>query len=364
MKIDRSYCSNQNTYTENNPRCIVVHNTDNFAAGANARAHARAQHDGNFQNMSAHYYVDDGDTAYQAAPHSRGCWHVGVNYGGNNLFKQYGNKSSIGVEMCVQKGYNYENAFQNTVELVKELMRETGIPADRVYRHLDICSKHCPSQIIERGDWERFKRLISGSASADTPKPPEKGTYEPGIYKVNDPELNIRTEPNADSKIAGVIRDQGSYTVTEIQNTSWGRLLSGAGWINCHTKYCTYGGPTPKEDKKSATKATSVDGVWGPELTRRLQEIFGTGVDGKISNQPTSNKKYCAGITAAEWSNHLSGGSALIKAIQKWSGVTADGYIGPQTIRALQRKLGTPVDGVISNPSAMVRALQEWCNRQ
>ena len=108
----------------------------------------------------------------------------------------------------------------------------------------------------------------------------------------------------------------------------------------------------------------AVDGVWGPELTRRLQEIFGTGVDGKISNQPTSNKKYCAGITTAEWSGKLSGGSDLIKAMQRWAGVTADGYIGPQTIRTLQRKLGTPVDGVISNPSAMVRALQEWCNRQ
>lgn len=108
MKIDRSYLGNQNTYAENNPKCIVVHNTDNFAAGADARAHARAQHDGNFQNISAHYYVDDGDTAYQAAPHSRGCWHVGINYGGKNLFQQYGNKNSIGVEMCVQAGYNYE----------------------------------------------------------------------------------------------------------------------------------------------------------------------------------------------------------------------------------------------------------------
>ena len=68
MRIDRSYCSNQNTWPENHPQCIVVHNTDNFAAGADARAHARAQYQGNFQNMSAHYYVDDGEIAYQAAP--------------------------------------------------------------------------------------------------------------------------------------------------------------------------------------------------------------------------------------------------------------------------------------------------------
>lgn len=62
--------------------------------------------------------------------------------------------------------------------------------------------------------------------------------------------------------------------------------------------------------------------------------------------------------------NQLSGGSALIRKLQEWAGTTEDGYIGPQTIRALQEKLGTTVDGVISNPSAMVRALQEWCNKQ
>mgnify|MGYP004506375299 FL=1 len=119
MRIDRSYCSNQNTWPENHPQCIVVHNTDNFAVGADARAHARAQYQGNFQDMSAHYYVDDGDVAYQAAPHSRGCWHVGRNYGSKNLFGRYGNRNSIAVEMCVQKGYDYETAFLHTVELVK-----------------------------------------------------------------------------------------------------------------------------------------------------------------------------------------------------------------------------------------------------
>ena len=355
MKIDKSYISSQNTSPYNYPQCIVVHNTDNFELTANARAHARAQHDGNFSGMSAHYYVDDSDTAYQAAPHNLGCWHVGINYGNGNLFGSYGNRNSIGVEMCVQGGYNYEKAFQHTVELVKYLMKETGIPASRVYRHLDICSKNCPSQINARGDWTRFKKLIrNGSGNVS-----EEKIYKPGIYRVNT-DLNIREKPDADSRIVGMITDQGSYTVTEIQNTSWGRLLSGAGWINCHSKFCTYGGAA----KESTSKAITVDGVWGHELTKCLQEIFKTGVDGVISDQPTSNKKYCAGIAAAEWSGKLSGGSDLIRAMQRWAGVTADGYIGPQTIRALQKKLGTPVDGVISNPSAMVKALQEWCNKQ
>ena len=136
MRVDRSYCSNQNTWSENHPQCIVVHNTDNFAAGADARAHARAQYQGNFQIMSAHYYVDDGEIAYQAAPHSRGCWHVGRNYGSKNLFGRYGNRNSIAVEMCVQKGYDYETAFLHTVELVKNLMNETGIPFLFIFRLL------------------------------------------------------------------------------------------------------------------------------------------------------------------------------------------------------------------------------------
>lgn len=237
MRIDRSYCSNQNTWPENHPQCIVVHNTDNFAAGADARAHARAQYQGNFQDMSAHYYVDDGEIAYQAAPHSRGCWHIGRNYGSKNLFGRYGNRSSIAVEMCVQKGYDYETAFLHTVELVKDLMNETGIPADAVYRHYDICSKNCPSQIQKRGDWERFQRLLR-----ETENGGGKSEYNPGIYRVTDPALNIRTGPGVEYPVVGVIKDQGSYTITEIRNKSWGRLLSGAGWINCHKAYCFYGG--------------------------------------------------------------------------------------------------------------------------
>lgn len=45
---------------------------------------------------------------------------------GKNLFQQYGNKNSIGVEMCVQAGYNYEKAFENTAALVREIMRRRG----------------------------------------------------------------------------------------------------------------------------------------------------------------------------------------------------------------------------------------------
>lgn len=58
MKVNRSYVSDNNTYEGNNPQYIVVHNTDNFAAGADANAHARAQYNGNL-STSVHYYTDE-----------------------------------------------------------------------------------------------------------------------------------------------------------------------------------------------------------------------------------------------------------------------------------------------------------------
>ncbi|MFD2654502.1 peptidoglycan-binding domain-containing protein [Gracilibacillus thailandensis] len=52
----------------------------------------------------------------------------------------------------------------------------------------------------------------------------------------------------------------------------------------------------------------------------------------------------------------------VVKALQKKVGSKADGYLGPNTVRKLQAHLGTPVDGVISEPSMMVEELQRRLN--
>ena len=81
MNINQQYISERNSYSGQIPRYIVIHNTDNYCTGADARAHAMAQYHGNFDGYSAHVYVDD-KSAYQVMPYSRGAWHAGVNYGG------------------------------------------------------------------------------------------------------------------------------------------------------------------------------------------------------------------------------------------------------------------------------------------
>lgn len=68
------------------------------------------------------------------------------------------------------------------------------------------------------------------------------GNYKTGMYKVNVGDLNIRKGPGTNYGMNGSIKDKGVYTITEIQNGSWGKLKSGAGWINVDKAYCTYKG--------------------------------------------------------------------------------------------------------------------------
>ena len=58
----------------------------------------------------------------------------------------------------------------------------------------------------------------------------------------------------------------------------------------------------------------------------------------------------------------ISRPSSTVKVIQKHVGVTQDGYFGPVTYRAMQRKLGTPVDGKVSRPSLMWKQIQRDIN--
>lgn len=138
--------------------------------------------------------------------------------------------------------------------------------------------------------------------------------------------------------------------------------------------YLPYWGDTPAPLKRQYTVperffATwnkkgklDVDGWAGPKTVRRLQEIFGTPTDGVISDQYIFYKDENPGLVAVEWVREPKYGSALVRALQEMVGADLDGVIGPDTIRRLQAYFGTPMDGCISGPSALVMALQNWAN--
>lgn len=119
-----------------------------------------------------------------------------------------------------------------------------------------------------------------------------------------------------------------------------------------------------------------VDGYWGKNTTIKLQTVFkkmgyDVTIDGIVSNQwlKYANENLGLEDSTFDWDKKPNGkGSKLIKAMQAWAGMSkkdCDGEIGTQTIKALQKKLGCPiVDGKVSAPSSMVKALQKWANAQ
>ena len=126
------------------------------------------------------------------------------------------------------------------------------------------------------------------------------------------------------------------------------------------------GGLLPWVDYTPGKKRIDEDGLWGMETTRKAQQEFGTTVDGVVSLQLPRMRVYMPGCVSGWHWNGCSGdgGSELVRALQRWLKVDVDGHMGPQTISALQKKMGTPVDGVLSNPSQCVKAFQRYLNER
>lgn len=160
ITINRNFISKNNTYArKNNPRYIVVHETDNYSLGAGAKRHAEAQFLGHL-SMSVHYYAGS-DGIYQAAEHVDGTYSVGIEYGGSHSVHDANNRNTINIEICVNEDGNYTKARQNAIELVKLLIKKTGIPEERVIRHFDAKGKYCPRKMMDDSAlWKDFKQQI------------------------------------------------------------------------------------------------------------------------------------------------------------------------------------------------------------
>jgi hypothetical protein len=96
-----------------------------------------------------------------------------------------------------------------------------------------------------------------------------------------------------------------------------------------------------------------VTGVWGSLTTTALQRRFGTPADGLVTGQVRLRAN--ANVPSLRAG---TGGSELVVAMQRWLGIEATGQLDGVTIRALQRRFGTTVDGSVSKPSPLVEAMQ------
>lgn len=99
---------------------------------------------------------------------------------------------------------------------------------------------------------------------------------------------------------------------------------------------------TSQAGSPQAKEQLAVDGSFGPACVRRTQEFLGVAVDGVVSNQPASNKKYLYSAYEGCWEFKTSGhsqGSNMVRALQKLIGATQDGWCGKGTVTAWQKWL-------------------------
>jgi len=229
-------------------------------------------------NACVHAFIDaNTGEVYQTLPWTHRGWHAGGS----------ANNTHIGVEMCEPDCIKYTSGSNFTcsdVEKARKYARTTYEAAVELFAFLckqfnlnpltDICShseghtkgiasghadpEHLWKQLNLPYTMDTFRKAVSEQTGCvEEQKPTETiNAYQPGLYKVN-VELNIRKGPGVQFDIVGCIKDNGIYTITEIQNNSWGRLKSGAGWINVDKAYCSMSSSTKSYKYTTDYKTTA-----------------------------------------------------------------------------------------------------------
>jgi len=210
---------------------ITIHNTGNPNYGADALAHAAFLRGDTANNLpvSWHYTIDN-FRAVQHLPENEDAFHASDGAG-------LGNRQSIGLEICMNRGGNLLQATNNAAMLAAQIMRRNNFGTNQIrqHNHWDPRSQNCPSELRAGRpyNWQTFlNRVAAFAASGGTENPT---AILPYTIRITVEALNIRLNPSILSPITGVIRDRLLYTIVEESDgfgaSRWGRLRSGIGWI-------------------------------------------------------------------------------------------------------------------------------------
>lgn len=89
---------------------------------------------------------------------------------------------------------------------------------------------------LARIDGDNIAAMIGLKKKKQEPTAPTPSTNTGFKVKVIVDGLNVRKGPSTKYDVSMTIRDKGTYTISETDG-SWGKLKSGAGWINISEKY-------------------------------------------------------------------------------------------------------------------------------
>lgn len=157
MRAVKQISYNKSNRNGSKIKYIVIHDTGNPSAYANANAHYNYFNSGN-RSSSADFFVDDNGALCVNDYYKYYTWHVGDGRGTYGIT----NANSIGIELCINSDGNRAKAVSHMTSLVKELMDELNIPIDRVVRHYDASRKSCPNSMSKNNwaEWHTFKKSL------------------------------------------------------------------------------------------------------------------------------------------------------------------------------------------------------------
>ena len=208
--VDKSKYNLKCPYTMK-PTRIVVHNTANDASARNEVYYMVR----NNSSTGFHYAVDDKEIV-QGIPENRNAFHAGD---GN---KGKGNREGLSVEICYSKsgGERFAKAEKLAASFIASKLKQYGWSIDKVTKHQDYSGKYCPHRTLDNG-WHTFLEMIKKELNAQK-------TYK---VRINTDSLNYRSGAGVNYPVKGQVKKGEVYTIVEELN-GWGKLKSGAGWIN------------------------------------------------------------------------------------------------------------------------------------
>lgn len=266
LNIINAFGTTNTEYKANrNPQWIVIHYTAGTSSKMGSALNLAMCCKNGGLNSSAEFYVDDGSVVqYIQDIRNRYSWSVGgkkypsmsTSLGG--LYHGIcTNQNSINIEVCNEKTnkksllttdtdwYYTDAAIDNAVALTKYLMKQYNIGIDHVIMHHHVTGKPCPAMWTRNEDclkgWYDFLEKVK-NAEVEYKEPsttvksigvpaPASSTFEPYLIQIAVSALNVRDGAGVNYKVNTIIRDKNSYTIVEEKN-GWGKLKSGAGWIN------------------------------------------------------------------------------------------------------------------------------------
>lgn len=258
---------------------IVVHYT---GGEGNARQNAM-YFNGDPGNASAHLFVDGSHVVYLSVPISDTAWAVG------NLDM---NQRSVSIEVCSNGEDFTPDEVSDLTWCVQRLMSDYGVPAGRVIRHHDCFDvamtdgkgagswidprKDCPAPYIDDSKWRALWETITGSDGAGIEDESQCLVAVDGFWGSETTRALQRLFGTPED---GVVSHQfvGDHQPALTTGWEWDETLGGSTLIRAmQTELGTGSG-----------MVTVVDGLIGPGTIAKLQEHFGTVVDGELwANSP------------------------------------------------------------------------------